>query len=174
MALQYELLPPPASTRPAGRPLTLREAQEDYHSELDAHGVAECLCCGHKTRRYRRAFNSGMAATLCWLVREYMRTHDWVAVQARAPRHVLRSNEIGKLAAWGMAEQRPPDNGSKRTSGVWRPTLLGETFAVNGEYIHSHAVFCNGKIESFDGELIDIHTALGKRFNYSELMGESV
>ena len=50
---------------------------------------------------------------------------------------------------------------------------MGADWVCGRRRILSHAIFCNGKIEGFCGEMIDIHDALNTKFNYDELMGES-
>lgn len=157
-------------SKPA-EPESLRHYQEKFHVKLAADWEAVCPCCGEVTRKYRRALNSGMARTLIWLVQEWEpQRSDWINVQATAPKYVLTSNEIGKLGSWGLAEQLPSDDKRKRKSGVWRPTRLGVEFVYRRVPVWSHAIFCNREIEKFEGKLIDIRHALGRRFDYDELM----
>lgn len=161
---------PTLAPKPA-EPQSLRDAQETFHVQLNKDGEASCPCCRRNSRKYPRALNSGMARTLVWLVRRWeVRRCDWIDVQATAPAFVLRSNEIGKLAAWGLAEQLPSEERQKRRSGSWRPTQLGRDFVHRRVKVQSHAVFYNSEIEQFTGEPITICKALGKRFDYNELM----
>ena len=78
---------------------------------------------------YKRKLNSGMAASLVWLVRTYLEKQNWIYVWKIAPKFILRSAEIGKLAHWELAIQKTnEDDDSKRTSGLWKPTEKGIKF----------------------------------------------
>lgn len=151
-------------------PKTLTAAREEYFDAAEGAGMA-CPCCDRFGRKYRRKFNSGMAASLVWLVGEYGRHPIWVDVPKVAPRSVVSSREFDKLALWGMAAPHVNEDTQKRCSGVWRPTILGERFVRGvGVVIYSHAIVYNGKVERWDGESIDVVEALGERFDYAELL----
>jgi hypothetical protein len=115
-----------------------------------------------------------MAATLVWVVKEYERTGDWVYVQQNAPRYVIRSNEIGKLVHWKLVVQKPNEDPTKRCSGLWRPTKKGRSFVYQKISVPSHVYLYNNQLEGFTDKLVDVVGALGKRFNYAELMSEEI
>lgn len=155
---------------------TLGWAREHVRDRLD-EGV-RCPCCGQMCKLYRRKLNSGMAATLCWLVSRHAQIpgETWTHVQKVAPRHVVRSNEIGKLVHWGLVQQRPSDDrteaGLTRTSGLWRPTAMGVEFARGRILVPARVHLYDNRIHGWSAEQVSIHDALGSRFDYAELMAE--
>ncbi len=154
---------------------TLSEARAVYWGSADRDGSV-CPCCERFGRKYRRKLNSGMARSLIWMLGASMRTNgEWVSVQERAPRYVLRSREMEKLESWGLLARRPTeDDEDKRESGDWKITPLGESFARNKAKVISHGVFYNRSMEKFEGYPMSIVDALGKKFSYQELMKEHV
>ena len=164
-----------------GKPLEgLVAARRRVEEGLDA-GI-ECPCCGQYCKRYNRKLNSGMAATLCWLVARYRSTGAlWVHVQAVGPRYVVRSNEIGKLVHWALVEQRicEPGGGASlggggaKTSGLWRPTERGEAFVDRRIVVPSHVQLFDNNVHGFSTTTVLIDDALGERFSYTELMAAS-
>ena len=145
---------------------------ENFH-----HGSKrnECPVCKQNVALRRRRLNAGMAATICWLVREWWRTTDWINVQAVAPRFVLRAREVSRLPDWGLAEAKPnADDPSRRMSGLWRPTKAGMAFVLGGTFEPTHAFTYNGKCYGHEDARFDIHAALdGGPFDYGELMAQT-
>jgi len=133
---------------------------------------AECPCCRQFVKRYRRKLNSAMAMFVIALYREHQRVgfRTWVHGT-----EILRERASdpgrGKLAWWGLVEEMPnPDDESKKTSGLWRLTVDGRAFACARLRVASHSLSYNGECLGLEGDLIDIHQALGRKFNYAELM----
>lgn len=138
--------------------------------ENDKKGTC-CPCCGQRCVYYRRPLNSGMAATLVWLVKTFRNFPDWIHVQAIAPRHVIRSNEIGKLVHWGLVLLKPnDDDDSKRTSGHWKPTEKGIDFVDRRIRVPKYVFLYDNIVQGFSDKLITIDDALGDKFNYAALM----
>ena len=148
---------------------TLREAKAEVRSKLD-EGVT-CPCCDQYARAYKRKLNSGMARSLCWLVRVYQSSPGWVDVPKTAPRHVIKSNEIGKLVHWGLVEQKVNTDTSKRCSGVWRPTKRGVDFVMGTIRAPRRVRLYNNIPLAWEKKYITIYEALGDHFDYAELMG---
>lgn len=156
---------------------TLHEARERLFASPSfktGSGRHECPCCGQNVKLRNRRLNSGMAATLCWLVREFANTQDWINVQARAPRFALRGREVSRLALWGLTEAKANhDNPKQRDSGLWRPTPLGIDFVCGAVQVPTHARTFNRKCVSLSDEFLTIREALsGGPFDYEELMGQ--
>lgn len=158
--------------RPGDEPL--EEAQRLMIDDM-ANGV-ECPCCGQNVKVYRRNINSGMAATLIWLVRTYLSNgRNWIKIKD-GPRYVVNSREIGKLRHWNLVKLQPMDGSTdeldedKKTSGMWKPTKHGGDFAMNKGRLPKYVYLYNNKIAGFGKKLISIVDALGKKFSYSELM----
>jgi len=149
---------------------SLREAQQKMlNIHVNEEGI-NCPCCGQLVKIYKRKLNSGMAAALVWLVGEFKRTQDWIDIPAKAPRHVIKSREHGRLVHWGLIEQKPNEDSAKKTSGLWRPTLLGVDSVEGTVSVRSHVFLLNNEMQGFSDSSVFIKDALGSDFNYAELM----
>lgn len=143
---------------------TLAQARADLRSRLD-DGVT-CPCCGTFARRYKRKLTLPMVKWLAWLVGRWAPLHRWVDVREST----VRGGDYGKLVYWGLVEQRPNDDKSKRTSGMWRPTDRGIAFMDARLTVPSHAFVYDGNVEGFTDVQVSIDDVAGA-FDYSELMG---
>ena len=54
---------------------------------------------------------------------------------------------------------------------MWRPTEAGIDFENKETKIIASAITYNGNVTGFAGDEIDIESALGNKFSYSEMMG---
>lgn len=136
----------------------------------NTHGY-KCSECGQFVKLYRRKMNSIMARAL---IIAYQRRPAWV----RLGEHMVRrwgtgSGDYAKLRHWGFIEQMPkdPEVTVTRTSTYWKITEDGVKF-VEGGLAHSHVLLYNDTCYGFDSGQITIVDALGKHFNYVELMEE--
>lgn len=132
--------------------------------------ISRCDCCGGKTKIYRRKLNAGMAWALCWLAKN--RALNWTHIN-QMPRRSINSREFGKLFFWGLiTEKREENKGTKRTSGIYRVTIKGSAFAFNRIKVPSHAFIQSpgSRLVGFEETHTSIIDALGKHFNYEELM----
>ena len=79
--------------------------------------------------------------------------------------------DFHKLRYWNLLEKKIEDrkDGSNR-NGYYKITGRGIMFAENKLTVPEKAIVFNGKLQNLEGEEINILTALGKRFDYSELM----
>jgi len=136
----------------------------------------ECRVCGQNVKRYKRAFNSGMALVL-------IKLSDWIADHPSEPfckvedhlqewglSHSVRG-DFHKARFWGLIE---PDNdrrddGSQRT-GYWKLTKEGFDFVFERTTIPSHVYLYLNNEEGFTKEHISIRDALGTKFDYEALM----
>jgi len=151
----------------------LREAREELFTRLD-DGV-RCPCCDQYARRYRRNFNSTMARSLLWLVKSWLHREDgkWIDVPRNAPRWLVRSNQLPTVRWWGLVERPPSDDPKRKHSGLWQPTPSGVAFAQGTLLIPAKAVTYRGIVEGFEGQEITVKQALGKHFDYAEIMGRT-
>lgn len=139
----------------------------------NSRGGADCPCCTQFVKVYKWKLNSGMARCLILLHRYHEQHGDtWCHLH-----HYLveRGQYIGyfpMLRHWGLIEAREGkrDDGNPR-GGFYRITELGRAF-VRGELDvpRSLFVFNNRVLEVDEEERTTIHTALGDKFNYSEMM----
>jgi hypothetical protein len=146
---------------------TIKEAKEWLIK--NAQEGAVCPCCSQYVKIYKRKLNSGMARTLVWIVRS-TDSYEWIEVAKKAPKYVLRSNEHGKLAHWGLVEQQPSTSAKAKNSGIWRATPDGIEFVYKKIDVPSHVFLYNNKVLRFSDTRTTIEEALGKNFDYQELM----
>lgn len=150
---------------------TIQEVKRLIASRID-DGVI-CPCCNRFMKRYKRKFNSGMAASLIFLVKACSDENGifrWSEISKEAPRHVINSREIGKLVHWGLAVEKENKDKTKKMSGFWKPTVYGVNFVYADSVISKYVYLLNNVVTEFSDEKIDIFDALGDKFNYEELM----
>lgn len=153
--------------------ITLEEARKDLWTRIDGGSI--CPCCDKYARRYRRPFNSAMAKSLCWLVREYMENvgiDGWVHVPSQAPKWLTRTNQLPTVRWWALAEREKdtPESGGKH-SGCWRPTPIGIAFTRDKLPIPERCITYNGVVESYEGPYVYMTELQDKHFDYREVMG---
>ena len=152
---------------------SLEAAREEFFDGIETPEGTYCPCCDRYGKLYKRKLNHGMARCLIWLYRCSERTNDWNDRDS-APRYVLESGEIGKLAHWGLAVQKPNiDDPKKKESGMWKITHRGRVFIQGRLRVPSHAYLYDNICRGFTESRVDISGALGEPFNYRELMRES-
>ncbi len=142
------------------RKLQARLAQQDTTL------AQACPVCEQHVQLYKRKVYATIARWLIWLVKEYEQTKTWVAARN------TRGGDYAKLAMFGLIEQHAhdPDDGRTRTTNLWRPTSLGLAFVYQRTDIPKYVLTFNGKVWGHSTERATIHDALGKRFDYAELM----
>jgi len=130
-----------------------------------------CPCCGQFVKVYPRKLNANMVAFLISLFREHRRTKDWV--------HHSKCFHVGRdypySATWGLATTKPnEDDSSKRESGLWQTTKKGRFFLQKRVLVPSHVFMYNNSIVGWSAKRVGVIEALGKKFNYQELMNGKV
>lgn len=173
---------------------TLQEAQtilrDRLHDKLDEGD--HCPTCMQWAKRYRRPLTSAMAYGLVLVAREQQRNSkdpyrhtftqhgmdikgEWLHVENFLKNYpsipASLRGDFAKLRHWGLVEQawgKRPD-GSTR-NGYYRVTDLGFAFVGGRVSVASHAVLYNGECQGLTGEPITIKQALGKEFDYDEIM----
>jgi hypothetical protein len=144
---------------------TLGEAREWLRARVKEG--ERCPCCTQFAKIYRRNINSGMARALItqWRYARYDYAHT--AGLARW------THEAAQLVWWGLLESE----GIKREDGgrtAWhRITPQGGLFVTNDIRVPKYAVVYDGRLMRLEGKNIGIMDALGKRFNYRELMDDA-
>ncbi len=163
--------------------MALWEARDRLQAQLDEG--ARCPCCEQYARRYRRKVNSAMARWLIALARIHEESEQsWVHVAAiaavvagRSVRRALelRAGPIGtgdyaKTRHWGLAISQPNEDPAKRDSGFWQLTARGSAFVGDRIEVPCYAVIYDNELQRLEGGSVSIRDALGRRFNYQELM----
>lgn len=127
---------------------------------------ATCPCCGTWIYQYRRGLNSGMARSLIEMYQvggtNFIQVTDSIGNNRR---------EEAKLRFWGLVE----NSGDRRSDGApkagyWRVTATGEAFVLGKIAIPKYAIVVGNVLQALEGPDITIKDALGKKFNYDELM----
>lgn len=148
---------------------TIEEAKA-YLKENWKKGV-KCPCCNQLCMLYDRKIDRDLSLSLIKIYKLQQDTgKSWVHVQNELK---FTSGNYGKLRFWGLLVPRgdEPEKDTK-TSGYWSITELGKKF-VNGKVSipKSVLVYDNKKYGQSD-KLVTIQEALGKKFSWSELMGD--
>ena len=151
---------------------TLKEAKDWLR--LRAQKGSFCPCCKQFVKIYKRALGSQMARWLIWLTRTWEQLPQygdaWVDIKM-AP---TRGGDYAKTTHWQLAENRISNDKTLRSSGLWRPTAKGIDFVQNRIRVPSHVELYDNLVLGFSDETIGIVEALGKRFDYYELMNSPV
>ena len=128
-----------------------------------------CPTCGVKTKEWRKRIISTAVASLCRLVRLYEGEplhHDVFTV-------LKKDRNFSQLVLWGLVEQGPNFDETKRSAGTWFPTEKGKAFVLNGAKIQSHVVTYDNELVGFSGDMVDVQWALNKKFDYQFLLSEN-
>lgn len=145
---------------------TIVEAKQYLRDNWEA-GV-KCPCCSQLVKLYKYKLGYGMAKSAVDIYKLQVRGGaEWVHVQqALRP----RNGDYAKLRHWGLLESDGEYSEDGNNSGLWRLTALGIEFAENKVTVPSHAYLFDSRRVSFSDSVVDIEQALGKQFNYNELM----
>lgn len=133
---------------------------------------SDCRCCGQRVQIYPRTVYASMVVWLIGLVRASEPTatgYSWVHVDAIP----AKGGDYAKLRFWWLIEQHPEVPEGKKDSGLWRPTEWGVRFVHMDYVIFQHAYTYDNKVIGFGGASRNVTQALGKKFSYSELMGDA-
>lgn len=146
------------------------ELVKDAKLHLRAHweeGV-ECPCCGQFVKLYKRKLNTSMAM---FLISLYKLTANGEYVHAGTALGKSFSMDYATLRHWQLIEEEWNTDETKRRSGHWRITEKGKAFVSGKLQVPSHVHLFNNKLVGWSDAQTDIRVALGKRFDYAELMG---
>lgn len=161
---------------------TLAAAEEWLRA--NAHEGAMCPACAQTVKVYKRRINSMMAYALLLIYRHFERdAADWLHVSTFLLQQGLSAKvaaairgDYAKLKHFGLLEAKE-DLGLERRRdgnprvGLYRITELGRRF-VRGEVRVRRYIYQYNKqtVEVECAETVSIYEALGKRFNYREIM----
>ena len=125
-----------------------------------------CPCCNTWVKVWRKPL---VHTAVYELIQLYLKWRNNRSEMVHISEFSKQRSNFYTLQYWGLVQgsERIP---GKRTAGMWRPTEKGLKFIHNEILIHSHVETRDNKIVRFSGELIGIRKALGKKFDYDELM----
>jgi len=140
---------------------------------------AKCPVCSRYTKKYKRKLNSGMARILIAIHKKFENSppqDGWLHISKNFLVDQLNAvaQEYSKLKYWGLLEPKTNEDDTKNGSGYWRITDLGHQFVLGKTKVKKHVILLNKELIDFSEDDIDIHQALGDKFNYHELMNSIV
>lgn len=146
---------------------TLAEAQKAITEAFEEGGM-NCPCCGRFVKLYPRHLNAGLAVALIHMARFSRRTGKrWVNISDIK----VRGGDYAKLRYWGLIVQAvEQDTRAGARSGTWCVTDLGFSFVDNQYTVCRTAWVYDKQCLLVSGEQVSITDALGKKFDYDELM----
>ena len=145
---------------------TLQGSREDWRYAIEGDG-SHCPCCDRWGKIYPRQFNSSMARSLLWLVRE---GDGWTDVPNTAPRWLTRTNQLPTVRWWRLIERRESEDPAIKHSGMWRPTERGADFAYGRISIPETVFTYNAQVLRFGEEKMRIEEAFKTQFDYAQVM----
>ena len=129
-----------------------------------------CPCCGLFVKAYYRKLNCNMALCLIHLYRNGL--FDFVHIESFLSKNQLpRCGDFTYLKHYGFLEplKEKRSDGSVR-NGFYKITEEGIAFVMREILAPEGYIIFNNTLEGFYGKAITISKALGKNFNYDELM----
>lgn len=147
-------------------------SEEQKQELLDPDKGYYCPHCGSYCKRYRRKLNANMAITMIAMYRKkkfgFIKVEEFMRVSG-----YTRSGDFPYLVHWGLLEKMDGkrEDGSNH-HGFYKLTDKGREFVMHRISVQQTMIIFNGTVEGFDGPEISIDQALGKKFNYREIMGE--
>lgn len=158
---------------------TTVEAAKQFLRDNREEG-AICPCCDQYVRLYRRKITSAMAYGLILPHRRSINFGDhWIHVEnyLKSLNDIPASirGDIAKLRHFGLIEAKQEDreDGSSR-NGYYRMTGRGMSFVRDTLSVPEAVFIYNNKVEGHSEDQINIHGALGNKFNYDELMNGEI
>lgn len=147
---------------------TLEEAKAFIRENWEK-GTA-CPCCGQLVKLYKRNIYAVMAADLIRLY--HLDQSKYHHIGKFSNKNRSGGGDFAKLVYWGLVEEepKPADDKKKRTSGMWRITEAGKSFAERRLRVPKYAQVYNGKLLGLTGDRVMIDDALGDKFDYDKLM----
>lgn len=147
----------------------LTELRAEWRCAIEGYGK-RCPVCDRWGRIYGRGINETMAKSIIWLVAQPLE-NGWVDVPLKAPRWLVRSNQLPTLKWWGLVERCPADpEGKLKHSGLWRPTALGFDFVNAGARVPKKVFTYNDQVEGHSTETVAVHECFKQHFDYQEVM----
>ncbi len=136
-----------------------------------------CPCCGRTVKLYQRSINGPMCRFLIWIVRTSTtrRQGEWID-RADGPliQNVKSGGDYGKFQHWQMLEHKPNEDNPRlprKSSGLWRPTPKGTSFAANLISVPKYAMIFDNHCYSYQGPMVTIADCLPKYFDFWETWG---
>ena len=136
---------------------------------------SNCPCCNQFVKQYYFSISSGQIIGLINLYHldkknpgKYFKIRE-----IENYKEGFAGGSFAKTKHWGLANDMINEDTGKRTSGLWAITEQGKAFVEGKIKIPLKVKLYNKKAYGFDGVEVSVKTALGKKFDYSELMNNN-
>lgn len=146
---------------------TVGEARQRLRE--DCFKGTNCDVCRQRVQMYKYTINGTAVADLINL-------YNLTGGKTKDFRHVnefsnLASRSFTKLKHWGLIEDSVNEDTAKRTSGMWAMTDKGRAFVLGQIMIPDRVILFNKQAYNpQEKNEITVEEALGKKFNYQELI----
>lgn len=128
-----------------------------------------CPCCDQYAKVYKRMIGDAMARGIMAMYREHGTEFGYLPDVRR--KYGLQNKAESLLRYWGLIEERPARRTDGGHTGWWRVTEFGERFVLGKVRVSKYVFIYNGECIGKDKSVrVSIQEALGKKFNYNELM----
>lgn len=151
--------------------MTIGEAQVTLRRVL--YEGLTCPVCTQYAKIYRWSLYATAAHCLLLLYRAGG-TQEFVHTSTLKEMGHKGQGDHARLRLWGLVEQNEEPRADGGKSGWWRVTAEGERFARGESAIPKYAYVYDSRLIRVDGPRVTIRDALGKRFNYDEIMAAAV
>jgi hypothetical protein len=109
-----------------------------------------------------------MCKAVVWLNKQQLK-NGWVDIPQRAPKWLLRTNQLATMRWWDLIERKPSEDPAKKHSGLWRVTEQGDRFALGLMRKRRSVLTYDGHVVDRTGPLLRISDVI-EDFDYSQVM----
>lgn len=156
-------------------PKDAAEFLREIHTPRNYSFLVICPCCQRKAYVYWRKMNSGMCQILIRMARALhdgkKQPYDWLKLEEFFPtRYSQEHRDWTKMKQWTLVEPKDTRTATENAPGIWRITPTGHSFLNMTWTVASHGAFHDNVALRWSDKQVTIIEALGKKFNYYELM----
>jgi hypothetical protein len=136
--------------------------------------AVRCPCCQRDGVVYWRKLNSGMCLVLINMAKALhkgnKKEHAWLSLEEFFPKGSQKHRDWTMMRHWTLIEPQDTRTATENAPGVWRITPAGHGFLKTTWNVASHGAFYENNPLRWSDRKVSILQALGKRFDYYELM----
>lgn len=147
--------------------ITLGEAREWLRGQLDTG--APCPCCRQRAQIYRWSLYSTAARALI-LFHRLGAADRYVHVNELKAHDYRGQGDTSRLKYWGLLDEEAARRDDGGRAGYWMLTTRGHAFVHGTQQVPKYLYVYDGNVRRAEGPMISIMDALGKKFDYQELM----
>lgn len=132
---------------------------------LNLREGAICPCCQTVAKVYRRRVHKTIARALIQMYR-HGAAHEFV----HTPSLPGDTHEVSQASWWNLIQEEKISRADGGRAGWWKLTPTGVAFVENKIAVPEYALIYDSRLVKLEGDSKSIEDALGKNFNYFELM----